>query len=259
MWTDAVDLRDFYASSLGRVARRMIARSIRLMWPDVRGSSILGLGFAAPFLGAFRAEAERAIAVMPAAQGVLHWPAESDNLTALADETALPLPDRAFDRVLLVHALECAEQTRPMMREIWRVLADGGKLLVVVPNRRGLWARFERTPFGHGRPYTPRQLSRGLRDAMFTPYRSATALYVPPIRSRMLLSSAGAWEEVGQRWFTSFAGVVLFEASKQVFAGTLAYAAKASKRQPAYIPVSTRWVAPAAGSAAWAARSGSGD
>jgi SAM-dependent methyltransferase len=219
MWMDAVDLRDFYASSLGLVARRMIGRRVRMLWPDVRGSSILGLGYAAPFLGVFRAEAERVIALMPAAQGVLHWPADGPGLTALADEAMLPLADQSIDRVLLVHALECCEQTRPMMREIWRVLADGGQLIVVVPNRRGLWARFERTPFGHGRPYTPRQLSRGLRDALFAPYRSTTALYVPPIRSRMLLSSAGAWEEVGHRWFTSFAGVVLFEASKQIFAG----------------------------------------
>jgi SAM-dependent methyltransferase len=212
----------------------MIGRRIRALWPDVRGLSILGLGYAAPFLSVFRAEAQRVVAVMPAAQGVLHWPAEAPGLTSLSDETALPLADRAIDLVLLVHALECAENTRPMMREIWRVLADGGRMIVVVPNRRGLWARFERTPFGHGRPYTPAQLSRSLRDAMFTPYRSTTALYVPPIPSRMLLSSAGAWEQVGQRWFTSFAGVVLFEASKQIFAGQATYAAV---RQRVYMPV----------------------
>jgi SAM-dependent methyltransferase len=238
MWTDAVDLRDFYASSLGRVARRMIGRRIRLLWPDVRGLSVLGLGYAAPFLGVFRSEAQRVLALMPAGQGVLHWPADAPNLTALAEETALPLADRAIDRVLLVHALECAEHTRPMMREIWRVLDDGGRLIVVVPNRRGLWSRFERTPFGHGRPYSPSQLSRGLRDSLFTPYQSATALYVPPIRSRMLLSSAGAWEEVGQRWFPSFAGVVLFEASKQVFAGQPVQAQ--AKRRHAYAPVPAR-------------------
>ncbi len=240
MWTDAVDLRDFYASSLGRVARRMIGRRIRALWPDVRGLSILGLGYAAPFLGPFRAEAERVLAVMPAGQGVLRWPSEAPSLTALADETALPLADRAIDLVLLVHALECAEHTRPMMREIWRVLSDGGRMIVVVPNRRGLWARFERTPFGHGRPYTPAQLSRVLRDTMFTPYRSGAALFVPPIRSRMLLSSAGAWEKIGERWFTSFAGVVIFEASKQVVAGQGAWATAAAQKPRVYLPVAAR-------------------
>jgi SAM-dependent methyltransferase len=234
MWTDVVDLRDFYASSLGRVARRVIVRRIRALWPDVRGLNVLGLGYAAPFLSVFRAEAQRVVLLMPAGQGVLHWPSDAPCLTALCDETSLPLADRAIDLVLLVHALECAENTRPMMREIWRVLADGGRMIAVVPNRRGLWAQFERTPFGYGRPYTPAQLSRSLRDAMFTPYRTSTALYVPPIRSRMLLSSAGAWEKVGERWFPSFAGVVVFEASKQILAAHGAYAAA---RKRAYVQV----------------------
>lgn len=236
MWSDVVDLRDFYAENLGRVARRMIGRRVRALWPDVRGVSLLGLGYAAPFLGVFRAEAQRVVALMPAGQGVLHWPADAPNLAALAEETALPIADRAIDRVLVVHALECAERVRPMMREIWRVLADDGRVIVVVPNRRGLWARFEHTPFGHGRPYTPGQLSRGLRTAMFTPHQAATALFVPPIRSRMMLSAAGALEELGQRWFTSFAGVVLFEASKQVFAGQFVHEAQRSRAYAA-VPV----------------------
>jgi SAM-dependent methyltransferase len=219
MWTDAIDLRDFYASPLGRVARRMIGRRLRELWPDVRGLNILGLGYATPFLGVFRSEAQRVVAAMPAAQGVLHWPSEGAGLTSLVDEVSLPFPDRSMDRILVVHAIECAERTRPMMREVWRVLADGGRVLVVAPNRRGLWARFERTPFGHGRPYSPAQLSRGLREAMFTPYQTSTALYVPPVRSRMVLSSAAAWEQIGRRWFTSFAGVVMVEASKQIYAG----------------------------------------
>jgi len=234
MWTDVVDLRDFYATGLGRIARRMIARRIRQLWPDLSGRNVLGLGYVTPFLGGFRGEAERVIAIMPAAQGVIHWPPDEPGLTALGDHTDLPLPDNCIDRALIVHALECAERTGPMMREVWRVLSDGGRLLVVVPNRRGLWARFERTPFGHGRPYSSGQLSRSLRDAMFTPYQSGTALYVPPVGSRMILSSASAWEEIGQRWFTTFAGVVMLEATKQIYA---APPAAALARKPAYVGI----------------------
>lgn len=236
MWTDVIDLRDFYATSLGRVARRMIARRIRLLWPDLHGLSVLGLGYATPYLGAWRGEAQRVIAMMPARQGVMHWPTGDPGLTALCDHTDLPLPDNVIDRALIVHALECAERTQPMMREVWRVLADGGRLLVVVPNRRGLWARFERSPFGHGRPYSPGQLSRSLRDAMFTPYQSGTALYVPPVGSRMILSSAGAWEQIGQRWFTTFAGVVMVEATKQIYAAPPMTAATSRKQAYFGIP-----------------------
>lgn len=237
MWTDVVDLRDFYASALGRVARRMIIRRLRLVWPDVRGLSILGLGYATPFLGVFRGEARRLLAMMPAMQGVLHWPADGAGLTALVDETSLPLADRAVDRVILAHALECAERTRPLMREIWRVLADDGRLIVIVPNRRGLWAHSERSPFGHGRPYSPGQLSLSLREAMFTPFQLTTALFVPPLRSRMLLSSAAAWEEIGERWFKGFAGVVVFEATKQIYGGQIQ---GARARAAAYLPIPSR-------------------
>ena len=61
------------------------------------------------------------------------------NQTVLASEDELPLVDRSVDRVLMVH-LESAEQGRRLLREVWRVLADGGQALIVVPNRRGLGA-----------------------------------------------------------------------------------------------------------------------
>ena len=220
MWLDAVDLRDFYATGAGRVARVMIRRQIRDLWPDVKGLDLLGLGYATPYLGMFRGEAAHIAAVMPAPQGVLHWPGDGGGLTALCEETELPFADLSQDRVLLVHALECAELARPMMREVWRVLAGGGRLLVVVPNRRGIWARFERTPLGSGQPYSPGQLSRLLRETMFTPVRTRQALFLPPVGSRMMLSSASAWEKVGQRWFATFAGVVMSEATKQIYAAT---------------------------------------
>ncbi|MGQ0662203.1 MAG: class I SAM-dependent methyltransferase [Pseudomonadota bacterium] len=222
MWTDVIDLRDFYASSLGQAARRIIRRRLREMWPAVGGQAVLGLGYATPYLRPFEDDAERVCAMMPAAQGVLHWPSEGPNATALVEEAELPLPDLSFDRVLLVHALEHSEQLRPFLREIWRVLAGNGRLIVVVPNRRGLWARLDRTPFGLGHPYTVGQLSRLLRDNLFTPLEVRTALYTPPFASRLWLTSAGAWERIGERWFERFAGVVIVEASKQLYAPSLA-------------------------------------
>ena len=235
MWTDVVDLRDFYDTSLGQMARRMIRRQLRLLWPDVSGQRVMGLGFATPYLRPLLGEAERVLAMMPASQGVLPWPQEGPCLTALADETELPLPDRSIDRVILVHALEATEQVRAMMREIWRVLADGGRMIVVAPNRRGIWARMERTPFGNGRPYTPSQLNRLLRDNLFTPVAQTTALFLPPTTSRMLLRSAPAVEELGRRWFETFAGVNIVEAAKQIYAGSGLREGKAKRR--AYLPV----------------------
>ncbi len=220
MRQDVVDLRDFYSSGRGVVARRMIRAAIRDLWPDVAGTSVLGIGYASPFLAPLKEAAGRVIAVMPPAQGVLHWPSDAPNATALADESDLPLSDLSIDRILAVHAIEHCEQLRATLREMWRVLAGNGRILIVVPNRRGIWARFDKTPFGSGYPYSVAQLSQVLRDNMFTPTRSARALYVPPTRSRTLLAAAAAWEKIGHRWFPAFAGVTLVEASKQLYAAT---------------------------------------
>lgn len=220
MRQDVIDLRDFYASSRGLAARRMIRAAIRDLWPSLRGLDVLGLGYAAPYLQTFRGEAARVVAVMPPAQGVLHWPADGASATALADEGDLPLADSSIDRILCVHAIEHSEQLRATLRELWRVLAGNGRMLLVVPNRRGLWARGDKTPFGAGYPYSAAQLSRVLRDNMFTPTRTSHALYIPPTRFRTLLASAGAWENLGARWFPAFAGVTMVEASKQLYAAT---------------------------------------
>ena len=148
------------------------------------------------------------------------WPRPPGlNVVALAEETELPFPDLSFDRVLLVHALEGTEALRPMLREVWRVLAGGGRLMVITPNRRGVWARSDRTPFGHGQPYTLGQLSRLLRDTLFTPVQGVAALYAPPYGARMVVGSGRTWERVGARWFQTFGGVVMIEATKQIYAG----------------------------------------
>ncbi|HLJ62474.1 MAG TPA: methyltransferase domain-containing protein [Stellaceae bacterium] len=235
MFADVVDLRDFYTTRLGQVARRMIQRRMRLLWPEVTGLRLLGVGYATPYLRPFRHEAERVIALMPASQGVLAWPGDGPNSVALADEGELPLPDFSIDRVLLVHGLEYSEQARLLLREIYRVLAGGGRLLTVVPNRRGIWARIDGTPFGQGRPYTQGQLLRLLREESFTPERTDAALYMPPTRSRMMLRSAAAFEKLGEHRFTTFAGVSVVEATKQIYAKPALR--RRERRRPVYVPV----------------------
>jgi SAM-dependent methyltransferase len=218
MWNDVVDLRAFYSSALGRAARHAVSHQLREIWPDLRGCQLLGIGYAVPYLSPLRAEAARCIAVMPAGQGALPWPERARGLTLLADETTLPLPDRSFERVLLVHGLEFGQPPQELLREIWRVLADDGRLLVIAPARRGLWSRSDRTPFGQGQPYSMSQLTRLLRDSMFTPVTTARALYLPPIGSPTLLRWAPAWERLGRRWCPRFAGTLLIEAGKEIYA-----------------------------------------
>ncbi len=228
MSIDVVDLRNFYAHRLGTVARHFINRGIRRLWGDTRGQRVLGIGYPTPYLGAFRDEAERCLAFMPATQGVVKWPSARPTLAALVEESELPLVDSAVDRVLLVHALEMTHDAVGLLREVWRVLAGGGRLLAVVPNRRGVWARMDTTPFGHGRPYSRSQITQLLRETWFTPVSWSEALYVPPIERGWFLRSAIAWERAGATISAPFAGVHIVEATKQVYR---AVPARREKRQ----------------------------
>ena len=217
MTIDVVDLRNFYGHRLGTVARHFVGRGIRRRWTDTAGLRLLGVGYATPYLGLFREEAERCLAFMPAAQGVVKWPSTHPTLSALVEALDLPLPDAAIDRVLLVHGLEMSQDAAALLREIWRVLAAGGQLLAVVPNRRGVWARMDNNPFGHGRPYSRSQITSLLRETWFTPIAWGEALYVPPIERGWFLRSAAAWERVGALLPGPFAGVHIVEATKQVY------------------------------------------
>lgn len=218
MHIDVGELQSFYDTPLGQIARRFIRQRLREVWPSVRGQSVLGLGYATPYLRPFQSEADRVIALMPAQQGVTAWPALPSNLAALGDESALPFPDASIDRVIVAHILETSESLRPLLRQIWRVLTPAGRIVVIAANRTSLWAQFEATPFGHGRPFSRLQLQRLLTDAMFTPTASATCLHMPPIGVGYVVRSGVRWERLGRKIWPQLAGVHLTEATKEMMA-----------------------------------------
>ena len=222
---DVRDLTAFYDAPLGQLARRAILREIRGFWPDLRNYRVLGYGFAVPYLRAL-AEAERAIAAMPAPFGVMAWPA-GKNAALLCEEDALPFPDVFFDRILIVHGLESAESLRALLRQLWRVLAPEGRILLVAPNRASLWAQVQVSPFGHGRPFSRMELESLLKDALFEPGRWARALYAPPFET--VTRSGAGWEKVGARLFPGIGGVHVVEAAKSLYAAAVPKLLKGAK------------------------------
>ncbi len=219
MHLDVLDLRGFYyATQLGRMVQRMVRQRLRALWPDIHGQSLVGFGYAAPFLRPFMEEAARTLCLMPAQQGVCIWPPEGPNLTALVEETLWPLSSGFADRMIVAHGLEACERPEALLEEIWRVLAPGGKAIFVVPNRAGLWARSDATPFGYGRPYSVGQLEKTLSRNKFTAERHEAVLYLPPSHKRFWLKIAPGMERIGQRLNAQrLAGVAMVEATKLVY------------------------------------------
>lgn len=219
MHLDVLDLRNFYyRTPLGRVAQRAIREPLTALWPDHRGQTVAGFGFAAPLLRPFLDGARRVVALMPAPQGVMPWPAGMENVSVLCEETAWPLGTASVEKLVMLHGLETSQHPGAVLDEAGRVLSAAGRAVFVVPARAGLWARRDGTPFGFGRPYSLRQLEAQLARHGFTPERSLSALYAPPSQARFWLRTADAWERWGRRAMPWRAGgVILVEATKQVW------------------------------------------
>jgi len=209
------DLRTFYGEPTGALVRRLLARRLDDAWGEAANCDVLGIGYATPWLDAF-VGARRVVAAMPGGQGVEQWPTVGRNRTLLVDDRRLPFAAGGFDRVLLVHALEEADDPAALLAEAVRALSPAGRIILAAAARGGLWARAEATPFGHGRPFTRRQLERLVRDAGLEPMAWSQTLYVPPWTP--LLGMADGFEQVGRRIAPGAAGVIMLEASRHAYA-----------------------------------------
>ena len=216
-----IDVRDmkafYYRSALGRAAQRAVRDRVVEIWPEAKGQTVAGFGFAVPLLRPYLADARRVIGLMPGPQGVMPWPAGMKNVSCLCEDTLWPLETGSVDKLVLMHGLETSDHPFALLQECYRVLGPGGRALFIVPNRVGMWARSDHTPFGYGRPYSLGQLEALLKSHGLIPERHVGALYSPPSSKRFWLRTAGFWEKAGRRMPTVAAsGVLIVEVSKQI-------------------------------------------
>jgi SAM-dependent methyltransferase len=208
MTSDVARLIGYYKSPLGRLSRALLREQVIDLVGDVGGRRVLGLGFATPYLRFTLEKAERVLAFMPARQGASAWPREGPSRTVLCDPLEMPLTDAAVDLTLAIHALEHVSDAEELMRELWRVTAPNGHLVLVVPRRRGIWAQRENTPFGQGNPYSGSQLEKLLRDHSFVPEAWRDALFLPPFQSKLVLRYPRFFERFGRLFGPAMSGVI---------------------------------------------------
>lgn len=214
MYYDILALRNFYDCELGRKTAITIQQLLNNKYPIAKGDRVVGLGYTTPWLKKLtQQKAASCLAFMPERQGAMAWPASNNNLTALVSEAELPLPDASVDYFLLVHFLEHTSNEAASLAEIWRVLAPGGRLIIVAPHRPSLWINREETPFGSGRPYSKKQLKKALTYANFSCHNWHEALYALPTKSRFteyLLQKLRYIAPI-------FGGILILEARKDVY------------------------------------------
>lgn len=222
MHLDVLDLRNFYyRSALGRGAQKVIRDDLVKLWPEAKGQTVVGFGFAVPLLRPYLADARRVTGLMPGPQGVMPWPAGQPNVSVLCEDTIWPVQTGQVDKLVVMHGLETSDNPTALLDECWRALGPGGRAVFIVPNRAGLWSRSDKTPFGYGRPYSLGQLDAQLRKHQFVTERSLSTLYQPPSHRRIWRKAAGMLETLGHKLPVVVAGgVLMVEVSKQMAAPT---------------------------------------
>lgn len=218
MHLDVQDLRNFYyRSALGRAAQKAVRDEMLELWPEAKGLTVAGFGFAVPLLRPYLKDSRRVIGLMPAPQGVMPWPAGVPNVSVLCDEVHWPIETGKLDRLVMMHGLETSDSPAEVLDEAYRTLGPGGRALFVVPHRAGLWSQSDKTPFGYGRPYSNGQLEAQLRRHGFMPERHRTTLYQPPSHRRFWRKTGPIWESMGKTISPVLSGgVLIIEASKRV-------------------------------------------
>lgn len=235
MTPTAYDLKEFYACRTGRMIRRLVRERLIALWPDAKGLRVLGSGYALPYLRPYLDKSERVMAQLPRNIDAHHWPEEGRNLVMLSSASELPVETNSIDRLIVIHGLEFSENPADTFAEYWRVLKSAGRMIVVVPNRLGLWSRIDWTPFGYGTPFSQKQIGQFLRDQGFVIEARCGALFVPPVFRGILLGVADIFEKAGGYLCPGFGGVHVIEVSKQVYALT----GKGQTARPAIKPKMT--------------------
>lgn len=218
MRQDAATLQTFYQSSLGQHVAAQLKRRLQALWPDMARVAVLGHGYVTPLFDALPPTTKARLASMPGAQGATRWASGQTGVsTVLSEEDNLPFMTGLFDRVIILHGLEETANVDRLIEEAWRVLVPEGRIVVIASNRLGLWSRSDRTPFGHGRPWTRLQVSRLLTKANFRISAWSHALHTPPVRSDLILKFSNTIDKAGEALTPNLAGVVMVEAIKRLY------------------------------------------
>jgi hypothetical protein len=110
MHLDVQELRNFYyRNALGRAAQKTVRDQVVKTWPEAKGQTVVGFGFAAPLLRPYLQQARRVIALMPGPQGVIPWPAGQPNVSVLCEETQWPLETGRVNKLIVMHGLEVSD------------------------------------------------------------------------------------------------------------------------------------------------------
>jgi hypothetical protein len=96
-------------------------------------------------------------------------------------------------------------------------LKGEGELVMIVPHRRSLWARADKTPFGQGTPFSRRQLKLILEQVGFGQIQIKHSLYMPPFGTKLPVVMRRRFHMIGRIGWAMFGGVLIVVAKKRLY------------------------------------------
>lgn len=171
-----------------------------------RGLRVVGADISAPMLLVARAKAREAGCELRLVR---------------ADARALPFRAGALDLVTVILGLEFVGEPGGVLEECHRVLVPGGRLVVAILARAGLWTVWRRLrrlvvpSVWRGATFlSPDELRALLRARGFTEPRWRGAVHFLPLLGRRRVGWLERWEAIGARWMPGRATFVAVSARR---------------------------------------------
>ena len=209
-------LCDFYKTPLGEVVQVYINDIVKKFIPESTNIQfILGLGYVTPYLTRKLIQKNAVLSFTFNKMGGITWPNTTCSHTAIVHENHLPLANKSIDKLIVVHGLECSKNREQLLTEVNRIVAPDGEILIIFPNKAGIWSHTSNTPFAHGDHYTMSQLNDALSKDGWHIKAEERFLYFPPTQSLYTQSFFAPVEMMGSYFFPYFSGLNAITAKKQ--------------------------------------------
>ncbi len=234
---------NFYKTKRGEDLNNEIIKSLAVGWPKktVSRCHILTIGYPLPGLKKLFKKALSFAVFFPAFMGPNEVKWRGRNVSAVVNETRLPLRQGSYDAAFVFHSLEFMTDPVSFLEDLWRTLAPAGRVTVLVPNRRAGWKKSGVPGQEEANPFLFREVKTLLEGAGFKPINSYGVFYGLPVGFLQTILFSGLLKTLSGGSFAGLPGFMIVEAEKNTGPQKIKFTdplkrAPGVKASPGFIP-----------------------